>query len=46
MQKNRIVKPIKIPDKELINAPSETDKSAQNALIAEKINNKYLMYIP
>ena len=45
-EKNRIVKPIRIPDRELMNAVSATDKSAQKALIAQKINNKYLIIRP
>lgn len=46
IEKNKIVKPIKIPHKELIKAVSAIDKSAQKALIAQKINNKYLINRP
>ena len=44
-EKNRIVKPINIPERQLMNAESATDKSEQKALIAEKINinNKFFI---
>ncbi len=46
-EKNRIVKPIKIPDRELMNAVSATDRSLPKIeIIGKKINNKFLMYEP
>lgn len=46
-EKNKIVKPIRIPDRELMKAVSKTDRSlAKIEIIGKKVNNKFLMNEP